>query len=235
MKISCVWEHNGNDSILYAENFVGAFTRGATLQICCDKMANEIKAYVKWLGEEVCDDYSIEIAQEKSSELNIRDADSDVIFNSEQRELSKAEYEILKSIALKSAQDFLNLYNAIPDKSRSCMSARQTFYGAVPRTANEMYEHTKNVNSYYFGEIGVDIDNDGNILECRKRGFELLEKTSNFLQNEVIDGSYGELWSLRKVLRRFIWHDRIHAKAMYRMAVKTFGKENVVNVFQFNI
>ena len=30
MTINCVWEHNGNDSILYADNFVGAFTRGAS-------------------------------------------------------------------------------------------------------------------------------------------------------------------------------------------------------------
>lgn len=29
---------------------------------------------------------------------------------------------------------------------------------------------------------------------------------------------------MKSVLRRFIRHDRIHAKAMYRMAVKTFGE-----------
>ncbi len=29
---------------------------------------------------------------------------------------------------------------------------------------------------------------------------------------------------MKLVLRRFIRHDRIHAKAMYRMAVKTFGE-----------
>ena len=40
---------------------------------------------------------------------------------------------------------------------------------------------------------------------------------------------------LSKVLRRFIWHDRIHAKAMYRMAVKTFGSNVVPNIFQFDI
>ena len=28
MKVKCVWEHNGDDSILYASNFIGAFTRG---------------------------------------------------------------------------------------------------------------------------------------------------------------------------------------------------------------
>lgn len=233
MTIFCVWEHNEDDSILYAKNFVGVFTRGATLQICCDKMIDEIKSYLKWLGKKASNDYSIEIVQEKSSKLNIRDADSDVIFNSEQKELSKEEYERLKSIALKSAQDFIDLYNSIPDKFNSCMPKRKTFYGDVPRTASEMYEHTKNINSYYFGEIGVDIDNDGDILECRKRGFKLLENTTNFL----INGSYGdgELWSLRKVLRRFIWHDRIHAKAMYRMAVKTFGEKNIINVFNFKI
>lgn len=136
---------------------------------------------------------------------------------------------------MKSAQDFLKLYNSIPDKLLSCMVARKTFYGDVPRTALEMYEHTKNVNSYYFGEIGIEVGNEGNILECRKRGFELLEASSNFLKNEVFDGSYGEEWSLKKVLRRFIWHDRIHAKAMYIMALKTFGDKSVDNVFVFEI
>ena len=82
MKILCVWEHNGNDSILYAENFVGAFTRGASLQICRDKMVGEIKSYLKWLGEKSTDNFTVEIVQEKSSELNIRDADTDVLFNS---------------------------------------------------------------------------------------------------------------------------------------------------------
>ena len=79
----------------------------------------------------------------------------------------------------------------------------------------------------------VDADNDGSIYACRKRGFEALESNPDFLQNTVRKGSYGEDWSLRKVLRRFIWHDRIHAKAMYRMATKVFGAESIVNPFYF--
>lgn len=82
-------------------------------------------------------------------------------------------------------------------------------------------------------EIGVSADNEGSIVECRKRGFALLESQHDFLNNMVYLGSYDEEWSLRKVLRRFIWHDRIHAKAMYRMAIKTFGDNAVPNVFQF--
>ena len=93
--------------------------------------------------------------------------------------------------------------------------------------------HTKNVNDYYFSEIHVDADNDGSIYACRRRGFEALEATPDFLQNAVIEGSYGEAWSLRKVLRRFIWHDRIHARAMDRMAARILGAESIENPFYF--
>ncbi len=40
---------------------------------------------------------------------------------------------------------------------------------------------------------------------------------------------------MKLVLRRFIRHDRIHAKAMYRMAVKTFGEGGVPDVFRFDV
>ena len=78
--------------------------------------------------------------------------------------LDLAEYKELKALALRSAKDFLTLYESIPDKNRSCLPNRQTLYGQVPRTVFEMYEHTKNVNEYYFGEIGVEADNEGSIF-----------------------------------------------------------------------
>ncbi|MCH5270038.1 MAG: hypothetical protein J1E83_04755 [Lachnospiraceae bacterium] len=235
MKIRCVWEHNGDDSIIYSDNYIGAFTRGRTKDIALGKMADEVRSYLHWRNGLELDSFETVIVQEKISELNIADADSDVLFEAEKGVLNLAEYEELKALALRSAKDFLTLYESIPDKNRSCLPKRQTFYGQVPRTAFEMYEHTKNVNEYYFGEIGVDADNEGTILDCRIRGFELLEARPDFLNNDVFEGSYGEEWSLRKVLRRFIWHDRIHAKAMYRMALKTFGTEAIPNIFQFEI
>ena len=233
MTINCVWEHNGNDTLLYAIDHIGAYTRGESLEIAKAKMPGEIVSYLKWLDEDTTDNMEIIIAGEKDSELAIKDADSDVLFESEKTPLTADEYEKLKALALKSAKDFLALYESIPDKSAAASAERKTFYGNVPRSAEEMYEHTKNVNEYYFAEIDVDADNNGNIFECRKRGFELLEAKADFLNNAVIEGSYGEDWSLRKVLRRFIWHDRIHARAMYRMAIKVFGAENVANPFCF--
>ena len=233
MTINCVWEHNGDDTLLYASDYIGAYTRGESLEIAKTKMPGEILSYLKWLGEDVTDSIEIIITQEKDSDLAIKDADSDVLFESEKAPLTTDEYEKLKALALKSAKDFLALYESIPDKSVTAIAERKTFYGNVPRSADEMYEHTKSVNEYYFAEIDVDADNSGNIYECRKRGFEILETKPDYLNNSVIEGSYGEDWSLRKVLRRFIWHDRIHARAMYRMAVKVFGAENIANPFCF--
>lgn len=233
--MKCIWEHNGNDTLLYSCEYIGAYTRGKNLDTAIAKMKAEIDAYSLWSGQIAGDFSEIEIVQEKNSDLQIADADSDILFDSEKAPLTQDEYEKLKVLVLKSAEDFYDLYSSIPNKDTSCLPQRMTFYGSVPATAREMYEHTKNVNSYYFGEIGIAADNAGTIYDCRKRGFEALEKTEGFLQNTVTEGSYDELWSLRKVMRRFLWHDRIHAKAMYRMAAKTFGELGVKNVFQFNI
>lgn len=231
----CVWEHNGNDTLLYSVDYIGAYTRGSSLEAAMSKMSAEIEAYSLWRAQTCGHEIDIEIIQEKNGDLQVADADSDILFNTEKEPLSREEYEELKTLVLKSARDFYALYSSISNKNESCLPHRRTFYGAVPRTAQEMYEHTKNVNSYYFAEIDVEVDNEGTIYECRKRGFEHLEQRTGFLDNAVIEGSYDELWSLRKVMRRFLWHDRIHAKAMYRMAVKTFGMFGVENTFMFPI
>lgn len=233
MKIKCVWEHNEKDTLLYSENCVGAFSRGENVNVALQKMKGEIRSYYAWLGAAVPEEIEPVIVQEEKSDLEIKDADSDVLFKSEEAPLTMEEYVKLRDLALKSAADFLKLYELVPDKNASTLPMRKTFYGQVPRTAEEMYVHTKSVNSYYFAEIGVEADNEGTILECRKRGFERLEKATDFLSNLLQEGSYGEMWSVRKVLRRFIWHDRIHAKAMWKMAKKTFEEAEMEDVFFF--
>lgn len=233
MRIECVWEHNGDDTLLYAGNLPGAYARGESLEAARGKMEREAVSYLRWAGKPTPEAFDLELVQEKVSGLEIRDADSDVLFDSEKGPLSMEEYGKLKALAMKSAEDFLALYRAVPDKTISCLPLRKSFYGPVPRTAEEMYTHTKNVNSYYFGEIGVEADNDGTIADCRRRGFAALERLPGFLENAVFHGSYGEDWTLRKVLRRFVWHDRIHARALYRMAVRTFGENAVANIFRF--
>ena len=124
MTVNCVWEHNGDDTLLYATGFIGAYTRGESLETAKAKMPEEIVSYLKWLGAETSDHIEVVIAQEKDSDLAIKDADSDVLFESEKAPLTTEEYGQLKALALKSAKDFLSLYEAIPDKSATAAPER---------------------------------------------------------------------------------------------------------------
>ena len=223
MKIRCVWEHRGEDTILWPPEHPGAFARGASLSEALAKLPGDLKEWSAWTGVPAPEDAEPVVAGEIESRLDVRDADSDALLDAEREPLPWEEYERLRDMALRSAEQFLRLYESVPDPDRSANPVRQTFYGAVPRTAREMYEHTKNVNAYYFGKIGVEADNDGDIVDCRRRGFAELEKQPDFLNNPLFEGSWDEDWTLRKLLRRFIWHDRLHARAMVRMVRRTFG------------
>lgn len=233
MELSCVWEHNGGDTLLYAVELPGAYARGESLEAALTKMEREVRSYLLWRDGTAPDAVAVTVAQEAACELTVSDADSDVLFDAERPPLTRGEYKSLKALALRSAADFLALYKSVPDPDRSVLPPRRTFYGAVPRTAREMLAHTQSVNSYYFAEIGVDADNGGTILSCRRAGFDALERQQDFLSNPVFDGSYGESWTLRKLLRRFLWHDRIHARALLRMADRTFGPGTAADPFRF--
>lgn len=121
MNIRCIWEHNGNDSIVYSDNFPGAFTRGKDFITTASKMKNEIISYAKWSGCSLPDSFDIELVMDKPSDLQIRDADSDVLFDSEKMPLIKDEYNKLNSLALRSAECFYKLYEMIPNKNRSAL------------------------------------------------------------------------------------------------------------------
>lgn len=235
MVINAVCEYNDDGCIVYAENFPGAFVRGRNYENAIAKFPSEIESWLDWaIGDSKIDSkIEIKLIQEKKSELKVCDADSDVIFDSEREPLTKEEYNKLKILALRSAMDFERLYDSVPEKNMNITQPRETFYGKIPSTAKEMYDHCMNITEYYFGEIGIDVENGPDILSCRSKGFATLEKQEGFLENKVFMGSYGEEWSLKKVLRRFIWHDRIHARAMYRRAYEAFWDADIDNVFCF--
>ena len=90
MRIRCAWEHNGDDTMLYALDFPGAYARGAGRVPAVEKMPEELTSYLLWIGAECPNtSFEIEIVQEKASGLQIADADSDIIFETERIPLTK--------------------------------------------------------------------------------------------------------------------------------------------------
>lgn len=234
MKIKAVCEYNDKGYLIYAANYIGAYVRGATENEALAKFGGEVRSYLRWCG--VCEppreDAEIEIVQRKESDLQICDADSNILFDTERAPLTEAEYERLKLLVLKSARDFRRLYASIPNPNISGRAPRRTFYGAVPRTPAEMYEHTNSVTAYYTGAFGLKTENVADIYTNRMQALAELETLPDFLSEKVYIAPDGESWTMRKVLRRFIWHDRIHAKAMWRTAAALWGSD-IVNPFYF--
>lgn len=236
--IEVVCEYNDGGYLLYVQNYPGAYARAKTRAEALAKLDGEMRSYLQWATGErpsYATEFPATVVQEKKSELLICDADSDVLFDTECGELCADEFEKLKFLVLKSAQDFEKLYQSIPNPDISLCPPRKTFYGMVPRTPREMYVHTNNVTNYYCGEIDLAIPNLSNLVHNRMHAISELEDMEGILQNKVYMGSYDEQWTVKKVMRRFLWHDRIHAKAMYRTAVALWGKVVIENPFCFEI
>ena len=226
-------EYNDKGCLLWSLDCPGAFARGESREEATAKFPADVTAFCRWAGWD-CPTGPVEIVEEKyQPELKVEDADSDILFASERLPMTREEYEALRALVLKSAADFDALYKSVPDPDVPLGEARRTFYGEYPNTARAMYLHTNSVTAYYVGEAGAAVDSLPGFYENRLNGMAELETIPGFLQLPVTEGSYDELWSLRKVLRRFLWHDRIHARAMYRRA-KTIWGDRIADPFRFD-
>ena len=234
MIVCYTWEHCGPDTLIQFDDFPGSYVRGRSKEEALEKAPAEIASYLQWYDNSILEEpLFFSESRNYEADLQVCDADSDVLLDCDRKPLTQMEYQSLKALTLHSATCFQQLFDSVPHKTLSVSPARKTFYGQVPATAEEMYRHTKNVNAYYFDQIGVNADNEPDITACRENGFALLEAKDGYLDNRLFDGSFDELWTLRKLFRRFIWHDRIHARAMFRLAKQLPDYDRVQNPFYF--
>ncbi len=235
MKIEAVCEYNDRGYLFYAANYPGAYVRGESEASALAKFGGEIRGFLRWSGETVprFDEPEITVVQRKRSELQICDADSDVLFDSERCALPEPEYERGKALMLKSARCIQKLFNGIPNPDISDRAPRTCFYGAVPRTPREMYRHINETTAYYAAAVGIELENVPDLYLNRLQVLSELESLPDFLSDRVYTAPDGELWTMRKVVRRFLWHDRIHARAMWRTAASLWGRDEIPNPFFF--
>ena len=76
------------------------------------------------------------------------------------------------------------------------------------------------------------LENLPDLYANRMQALAEVELLPDFLSGRVYIAPDGESWTLRKLLRRFLWHDRIHARAMWRTA-SALWESQVANPFHF--
>lgn len=227
-------EENDRGVMLHLVDMPGAFTRGKNLDEALGKVVGEARAYETWVGiPENGPDYDIEIVQRETTNARLDDGDTEILVCKD-KELDANYLQQLKMLALKTANDFQRLYDSIPDPEfRDNTKERTTFYGKVPASAREMLQHVDQVNGYYLSRVNIRFsESKDNLVANRYQCLRLIEADQQAKANMLtfIDNEY---WTTAKALRRFIWHDRIHARALYRFAVRAWGREGICDPFCF--
>lgn len=232
-------EENHKGTMLHLVDMPGAFTRGKTLDEAMAKVMGEARMYQSWAGVNYKElkllEYEVEIVQNETTNAQLDDGDTEILITRD-KDLDPDYFNQLKMLALKSAEDFQRLYDSIPDKGCDDDSKlRTTFYGKVPSNAKQILFHVDKVTAYYLSRININFPEDKNDLVANRiESLKLIESDKEAMKNPVIFVD-NEYWTTAKVLRRFVWHDRIHARALYRFAVKKWGYDNICDAFNFSM
>ena len=199
MHIDAICETNGKGWLIWAAQCPGAFARGATENEALAKLPGDVRRFLHWAGEPA-GDITVTPGAPIESGLHTEDADSDLLLEADCAPMTEADY---------------------PDISPR--APRTSFYGPVPRTPREMYDHTNHTTAYYMAAFGIPFENMPDLYANRLQALAEIEDREELLTGKVCTAPDGERWTLRKLLRRFLWHDRIHARAMWRTAAPLWG------------
>ncbi|MCI1749245.1 MAG: hypothetical protein LKI24_15000 [Acidipropionibacterium sp.] len=219
MEIVC--ETNGHGFMAWPVGYDGSFVRGATLELVRAKRDGELVAWAEWTKQP---DVRVTDWHETIKETGacVEDGDTEILLATDvDGYCDEAELRGVCAIAQHSAvqvDEVRARCSDILDHVDPAMQ-RSTFYGDVFATVEGQYGHLINTQRYYLQCVGTDADVAGVPLsESRQRvTTALIEFYAELGNSLIIDEESGEGWTIRKVIRRLIAHDRIHGKAMERM------------------
>lgn len=215
-----VFETNGKGFLGWIVELPGAFVRGPTLELALAKVGVELRDYAAWLDLEPLQAGDLKVSSHRTK-VAVEDADSEILLAQDARPYSSSEVlERDLGLSLVSARKVNDLFLACDHKDQvDPRMERATFYGEVYATIRKQYEHIVAVQLYYLRCLGTEADLGFDIIRGRKSTIEALRARYGELGGRVFPCE-GEDWTVRKAVRRLIWHDRIHARAMARMMAR---------------
>ena len=221
--LSVAMETNGRGFHGFIVELPGAYVRGVTEEEAISKAAGEARSYLAWLGEQHLRIPKARTVQTHRCKLMIEDADCEILLAYDKSPMGEQEFQHLVELAKYSGLTFTKLYESAElkdwvDEAR----IRKTFYGQSKKTVREIFDHVNRTQYYYISRTGIPFTEEEAEPFMRIRDFCLNCLTSLFRQNgnSKIYNRDNEEWTLKKVLRRFVWHDRIHGKAITRILEK---------------
>ena len=220
--VSIAFETNGKGYLGFIGELPGTFIRGRTEEEALAKVDREVRSYLKWLSVNQNWCYNVVVVQRHRSSLMVEDADSEILLNADKAIMSDEEFKNCTDLAWYSGETFLKIcsdakFNDFVDETR----IRKTFYGENPKTIQEIFDHVKGCQYYYLSRTKIEFETkEEGFMKIREFCLQELKELYRKNNNHAIFEIDNELWTLKKILRRFIWHDRIHGRAVTRILQK---------------
>lgn len=239
--LSLAMETNGKGFHGFIVELPGAFVRGPSEEEAVSKAQGEAESYLRWLGQKRAQSPRVRIVQTLQCRLTVEDADCEILLADDKQQMSDQEFRLLAELAKYSGITFNTLFDSAKlkdwvDEAR----IRTTFYGQNKKTIREIFDHVKQTQCFYISRTGLSLNENREEPFMRMRDLSLETLASLFRKSEKskIYTLDGEDWTLKKILRRFIWHDRIHGKAIVRILEKQRQLrlvDSYEDPFKFNI
>lgn len=216
--VQVAFETNGKGWIGYLVDLPGAFVRGRSETECLSKAHTETTAWARWLGLSAPDQVKAVTAQTHHSTLCVEDADNEVLLDHDRTRLPNERFAAWVAVANRSGADLQHLFDGVshpdrPDPARD----RRTFLGDCPCTIRDVFDHVDQVQRYYLACLGLSPELSAPAFPDRRR--ECLARLSDAREagrDDIVTTDEGERWTIAKAIRRYIWHDRIHARSIVR-------------------
>jgi len=203
-------ESNGKGVIGFIVDLPGAFVRGRTEAEAMSKVDAEARRYLSWVGMASTREKASArrsqgfVVQRCASRLTVEDADSLILLDADRHRVSSEEFQALSDLALYSGQTFESVYQGAelrdwidPAKSRI------SFHGPCPSSIEATRSHVAKTQAYYLSRLGLRLQ-EGEFMMMRRLGLNLLREEFEAHGNKPPLEVDGELWTLRKVLRRLV-------------------------------
>ena len=221
---SMALETNGRGFIGFVVELPGAFVRGRSESEILSKVGIEAKSYLNWLGIQQASLGRGHVVQRHFCQLTVEDADSEILLTADKNPMNGEEFDRLAEIVLLSGKTFTSLYNQCQLKNWvDAARIRRTFYGENPASIQAIFNHVDSTQRYYLSRVGLDVAQGQSFLDTRGLSLEKIGELHRRKNNSLVYRVEGESWTVKKVLRRLVWHDRIHGKAITRILAKQKG------------
>lgn len=224
---------------IFIQELPGCYSRSPTLDEAVAKAPLKIREFLDWLrgqGEDIAEsDYDIEteISEIVRGNWPVNLGDSQALFKADLRPLERKEVERCIRFIRYAREDFMNLYSSTPKDAKEWKPDQTT-----PRNIKRIAEHVADVDLFYLERLRARRSMDWPLGFLEASNELAIMRLSNLSEDEMnctvsqhnpggwTGTTEPEGWTARKVLRRFVWHERLHtatARKLLRLYLDRMG------------